>query len=140
MKGEHLGEWLVLILIGGIFLGGLQFLQNNWISFGLVEDSKRVSLSTSFLPKGEPVMDCLEAKCVRGEEFCPKKLLKARDFDGRDLTDQVEIRDESGRVWRQGDVLEKEGCYQLSARVKSPVTGLLAEKKWTFLVDGRCLI
>lgn len=146
---EEYGRLLVTILCC-LFLGGfvLSGFMDRWRSAGGVSDSVKTNFRTNEEKRTAPVIRAEDFKAVRGDKISFSRFISAVDFDGRDITGQVEIAvgsEEMGGNNKLGyqniitefreSIWDTQGIFRFTLKVKSPVTGKVTRGKLVVLVD-----
>lgn len=146
---EEYGNVLVAVMTGGLCLMVLvSSFMNLWQEHGGVDDSIKTNFESNEVKRTPPVLVVTDFKIRQGEQALFSGYVSAIDYDGRDITSEVEAqRVEGGErdvreeyenllgtygktVWKQAGVL------RFLLRVRSPVTGKETKGKLVVLVDS----
>lgn len=130
-----------LFLLIGVFFGFVK----KWKEFGGINDSIKTNFRSDEVKRTEPVIYAGSFKVRKGEDVCFEKYISAYDFDGRDITEDIEIacdlmsggeKSYENMVYGYKDVRwDRQGIFHCNLQVKSDVTGKTAKKRIIVLVD-----
>lgn len=81
-----------------------------------------------------PVIEVLEKTWTAQSVVSVKEMVRAREYDGTDLTEKVKVQIQ-GQVQADTFCIKKEGDYQAQAVVVSDKTGLRTEKKFQIVIE-----
>lgn len=132
MKGKKSIVLMFFLIVGSIVLG-TAFWQ--WKMVGLItnKEENRIALAVH----REPEIYTDNRKIKQGEIFLTKKLAKARDEKGQDISDIIIYKNEKGKVLGRKIDTTKPGIQKLTAWVQSPISGCKISRCFLVLVDGR---
>lgn len=141
---------LCCLCLCGILFSGFLF---QWREVGGVRDSVKTNFNSSEAKRTSPVLRITDFKVEKGQNVNFTPYVSAVDFDGTDLTGQVEISGSDGEApdgemavyknmvtdW-EGKIWDKQGVFRFELKVKSAVTGKVTRGKLVVLVDfsGNC--
>lgn len=143
---EEYGKILITVIIS-IFLLIVVFsgLVKRWREYGGINDSIKTNFQSDEVKRTAPVIHAENIKTRKGESICFEKHIAAYDFDGSDITGDVEIACDFGtnhdKKYENMVSLYKnvcwdsQGIFYCDIQVKSSITGKTAKKKIVILVD-----
>ncbi|MCM1246136.1 MAG: hypothetical protein NC293_10900 [Roseburia sp.] len=121
---------------------------SRWRENGGVRDSIKTNFNSDEAKRTPPVLHLTDFKVQKGKEVSFLPYVSAEDFDGTDLTGQIEMSEETpeqsdgeGTAYRNmltdwnGKIWERQGVFRFILRVKSAVTGKVTKGKLIVLVD-----
>lgn len=130
---------LCCLCLCGILFSGFLF---RWREAGGVKDSIKTNFNSSEPKRTPPVLHITDFKVQKGTDVNFTQYVSAIDFDGKDITGQIEIFDEEKQELYQnmvtgweGKIWDKQGVFRFTLRVKSAVTGKSTKGKLIVLVD-----
>lgn len=113
-----------------------------WREAGGVKDSIKTNFNSSEPKRTPPVLHITDFKVQKGTDINFTQYVSAIDFDGKDITGQIEIFEEEKQELYQnmvtswkGRIWDKQGVFRFMLRVKSAVTGKSTKGKLIVLVD-----
>lgn len=133
---------IMIFILGGSFL-------SVWRENGGVNDSIKTNFQSNEVKRTPPVLTVRDFKIKQGETADFSKYVSAVDYDGKDITSEVEaVEDEGARselsegkqnlFQKYGKtVWQKLGILRFFLWVKSPVTGKTTRGRLVVLVDAR---
>ena len=134
MKWEKFSGWLALFIMGIGMLFCLQILQGKWGEWGVVPDSQQIQGVYKAEKEEAPVIEVLEKTWTAQSVVSVKEMVRAREYDGTDLTEKVKVQIQ-GQAQADTFWIKKEGDYQAQAVVVSDKTGLRTEKKFQIVIE-----
>lgn len=136
---------LCCLCLCGILFSGFLF---QWREAGGVRDSVKTNFNSSEAKRTSPVLRITDFKVEQGQNVNFTPYVSAVDFDGTDITGQVEICVGDGEALdgeravyknmvtdREGKIWDKQGIFRFELKVKSAVTGKVTRGKLVVLVD-----
>lgn len=146
---EEYGRIIVSVLCGlclcGILFSGFLV---RWKEVGGVRDSTKTNFNSNEPKRTSPILHITDFKVEKGTEVDFIPYVSAMDFDGTDITGQIEISerdsgtpDEEMAVYKnmvtgwKGRVWDEQGVFRFELKVKSAVTGKVTRGKLVVLVD-----
>lgn len=134
-----------LCLCGILFFGFL----SRWREAGGVSDRIKTNFKANEPGRTAPVLRITDFKVRKGEEVNFTPYVSAVDFDGKEISGQIEIAEGGSRKtegkpvlyqnmvtgWN-GDRWEEQGIFHFVLKVKSAVTGKVTKGKLVVLVDA----
>lgn len=136
-----IGVMISFVLLIGVFSGFVK----KWREFGGINDSIKTNFQSDEVKRTAPVIYAGNFKVGKGEDICFEKYISAYDFDGRDITEDIEIacdlmsdgkKTYENMVYGYKDIhWDRQGIFHCNLQVKSAVTGKTAMKKIIVLVD-----
>lgn len=115
------GVLFSMIIMAAIFSGFMK----KWQEFGGVDDSIKTDFLTDEEKRTPPVLRACDFKIREGDPLDVEQHVSASDFDGRDISDRIQMK----------CVREKPGLLRYELRVESPVTGKVVCGRMTVLID-----
>ncbi len=133
-----------LCLCGILF----SYFLSQWREVGGVRDSVKTNFNSSEAKRTSPVLRITDFKVEKGQNVNFTPYVSAVDFDGTDITGQVEISGGDGETpdgemavyknmvtdW-EGKIWDKQGVFRFEVKVKSAVTAKVTRGKLVVLVD-----
>ena len=134
MKWEKFSGWLAFFIMGIGMLFCLQILQGKWGEWGVVPDSQQIQGVYKAEKEEAPVIEVLEKTWMAQSVVSVKEMVRAREYDGTDLTEKVKVQIQ-GQAQADTFCIKKGGDYQAQAVVVSDKTGLRTEKKFQIVIE-----
>lgn len=120
--GNVLSGVLFSVLILTVVFSGFM---KKWQEFGGVDDSIKTDFLTDEKKRTPPVLKACDFKIREGDPLNAEEHVSASDFDGRDISDRIQMK----------CVREKPGLLRYELQVESPVTGKVVCGRMTVLID-----
>ncbi|MBO5487019.1 MAG: hypothetical protein J5988_08865 [Eubacterium sp.] len=131
------GKTIVAVLgvVTSFILTGYS-LKEEWNRHGIAPNGRQKIMVANTVVWGPPVLDSADKRFPIGKTIMISSLAKARDSDGKDLTNQICYTDDKGDVLPKQWVADKPGVYHIRISVKSPVTQKENRKRIIVIIDG----
>ena len=133
---EEYGRTIVTVIcVAALIVFVLSYFFTVWHNVGAVEDGPKTNFYRNEEKRLAPVIQCTDFKAMTGEPVHFEDYVSAVDFDGRDISGQMQIANENGKQIQE--IWDMPGIYRFVLSVKSSVTGKETRGKLLVLVEGK---